>query len=173
MTYAKVINGEIVEHNRTLPFSTETTSFGVGTDDETLKSFGYLPVVGSEPAYDRTTHKVGNVSYIVGENEVLKIYEVVAIPQEETIAAIIKAMEQSIESHINETVKARGYNSQDSIAKYLVAGNPFYTESTAISLWIGNVWVYAYQVQADVVAGSRDMPTLEVLIAELPVLVVS
>ena len=28
MTYAKVINNEIVEYNRTLPFSTETTSFG-------------------------------------------------------------------------------------------------------------------------------------------------
>ena len=86
---------------------------------------------------------------------------------------LAKAMEQGIENHINETVKARGYNSQDSIAKYLVAGNPFYDECTAISLWIGNVWVYAHQVQADVLAGTREMPTVEGLIAELPVLVVS
>lgn len=171
--YAKVINNEIVEYNRTLPFSTETTSFGVGTDAETLKSYGYLPIVGTEPEYDRVTHRIGNVTYTVGESEVIKTYEVVAIPQEEIIATLAKAMEEGIENHINATVKAKGYNSQDSIAKYLVTGNPFYDECTAISLWIGNVWVYAHQVQADVLAGTREMPTLEALIAELPALVVA
>lgn len=81
---------------------------------------------------------------------------------------VAKAMENAIEAHINETVKAKGYNSQDSIAKYLVVGNPFYDECTAISLWIGSVWVYSHQVQADVMAGTRPMPTIEELIAELP-----
>lgn len=83
MTYAKVVNGEIVEYNRTLPFSTETTSFGVGTDAETLKSFGYLPIIGSEPEYDRATHRIGNVTYAVGDNEVVKSYEVIALTPEE------------------------------------------------------------------------------------------
>ena len=83
MTYAKVINNEIVEYNRTLPFSTETTSFGVGTDAETLKSYGYLPIIGSEPEYDRATHRIGNVSYVVGANEIIKTYEVVALTPEE------------------------------------------------------------------------------------------
>lgn len=173
MTYAKVINNEIVEYNRTLPFSTETTSFGVGTDAETLKSYGYLPTIGSEPEYNRTTHRLANVSYVVGVNEVVKTYEVVEIPQEEIIATTVKAMEEAIETHINTTVKAKGYNSQDSIAKYLVVSNPFYAECTAISLWIGSVWVYAHQVQADVMAGTRAMPTIEEVIAELPVLVVA
>ena len=83
MTYAKVINNEIVEYNRILPFSTESTSFGVGTDAETLKEFGYLPIVGSEPDYDRFTHRIGNVTYAVGTDEVLKVYEVVALTVEE------------------------------------------------------------------------------------------
>lgn len=81
--YAKVINNEIVEYNRTLPFSTENTSFGVGTDAETLKSYGYLPIVGSEPEYDRLTHRIGNVSYAVGTDEVVKTYEVVELTVEE------------------------------------------------------------------------------------------
>ena len=166
--YAKIINNEIVEYNRTIPFSTETTSFGVGTDAETLKSYGYLPIIGSEPEYNRTTHRVANVSYTVGTNEVIKTYEVVEIPQEEIIATTAKAMEEGIENHINNTVKAKGYNSQDSIAKYLVQGNQFYDECTTISLWIGSVWIYAHQVQADVLAGTRTMPTIEELIAELP-----
>ena len=85
---------------------------------------------------------------------------------------LAKAMEQGIETHINSVVQARGYNSQDSIAKYLVQGNPFYDECTAISLWIGSVWVYSHQVQADVMAGTRATPSLEELIAELPELVI-
>ena len=168
MTYAKVINNEIVEYNRTLPFSTENTSFGVGTDAETLKSFGCLPIIGSEPEYDRATQRIGNVSYAIGTNDVIKTYEVVDIPQEEIIATTAKAMEDAIENYINETVKTKGYNSQDSIAKYLVSGNPFYDECTAISLWIGSVWVYSHQVQTDVLAGTREMPTVDELLTELP-----
>ena len=83
MTYAKVINNEIVEYNRTLPFSTETTSFGVGTDAETLKEFSYFPIVGSEPEYNRATQRIGNVSYTVGTNEVIKTYEVLELTAEE------------------------------------------------------------------------------------------
>ena len=79
-------------------------------------------------------------------------------------------MEQAIESHLDSTIVAKGYNSQDSIAKYLVAGNPFYTECTTISLWIGSVWVYSHQVETAVLAGTRPMPTIEELLAELPVL---
>ena len=82
----------------------------------------------------------------------------------------MNTLEQDIQNYINQTVKAIGYDNVDSIAKYLVAGNPFYAEVTAISLWVGNVWVYAHQVQADVLAGIRTMPTIEELIAELPTL---
>lgn len=83
MTYAKVINGEIVEYNRTLPFSTETTSFGVGAASEDLLVHGYYPVVGNEPEYDRLTHKVANVSYTVAVNEVLKTYIIAELTAEE------------------------------------------------------------------------------------------
>ena len=79
-----------------------------------------------------------------------------------------KAMESAIEAHINSVVQAKGYNSQDSIAKYLVTGNAFYNEVKAISIWIGVVWVYANKVQTDVQAGTRAMPTVEELLAELP-----
>jgi len=83
MTYAKVISNEITEYNRTLPFSTDTTSFGVGTSAETLKEFGYLPIVGGEPEYDRLTHKIGNVSYAIGTDDIIKTYEVVELTVEE------------------------------------------------------------------------------------------
>ena len=61
-----------------------------------------------------------------------------------------------------------GYDDQNSIAKYLVQGNPFYEECTAISLWIGAVWVTIRNIQAAVASGTRDMPTIDEVIAELP-----
>ena len=84
------------------------------------------------------------------------------------LKAYAKASERAIQAHINSVVKAKGYDSENSIAKYLVEGNPFYLECKAISLWIGSVWVYSHQVQADVMAGTRTMPTIEELLAELP-----
>ena len=79
-----------------------------------------------------------------------------------------KSAEQAVQTHINTTVKDLGYDDENSIAKYLVADNPFYTECKAISLWIGSVWVYLHTVQADVLASNRTEPTIEELIEELP-----
>jgi hypothetical protein len=84
------------------------------------------------------------------------------------LKAYSKASERAIQSHINQVVKARGYDNENSIAKYLVVGNVFYDECRAISLWIGDVWAYAHQVQSDVEGGLRTLPTIEELIAELP-----
>lgn len=103
MTYAKVINNEIVEYNRTLPFSTDTTSFGVGTDAETLKEFGYLPIIGSEPEYDINTYRVNGVTYTVNENEVIKNYDVVEISAEELAKQELDKNLQEAHSYLNTT----------------------------------------------------------------------
>ena len=79
-----------------------------------------------------------------------------------------KILEEAIQSHIVSTVKSKGYDSENSIAKYLVSGNPFYTECKALSLWIGAVWVKANAVMADVLNGTTAEPTNEELIAMLP-----
>jgi hypothetical protein len=79
----------------------------------------------------------------------------------------VKATEQEIQNHINEVVKGLGYDDENSIAKYLVNGNPFYDECVSISLWIGNVWVTAFTIQQEVLSGTKEEP--EDIIAELPV----
>jgi len=88
MTYAKVINGEIVENNRTLPFSTSETSFGINTSIETMKEFGYLPIVGTEPTLT-VNQRVNGVSYIVGADEVTKVYNIVIVTDEELFKATV------------------------------------------------------------------------------------
>ena len=92
--------------------------------------------------------------------------------QEELLAIVAaKNSEKEIQAYINSVVKTKGYDNENSIAKYLVDSNPFYEECKAISIWIGNVWLKAHEIQREVAAGTRAMPTVDEIIAELPVLV--
>ena len=80
--------------------------------------------------------------------------------------------QNTIQNHITEFVKSKGYDNENSIAKYLVEGNPFYIECKALSLWIGNVWLFANNLQNEVIGGVRAMPeTNEELVGLLPVYV--
>ncbi len=100
----------------------------------------------------------------------IKIDEVFASPlsAEEIFKNKIIEVEQAIQAHIVTVVTSFGYDSENSIAKYLVDGNPFYLECKAISLWIGAVWVKVHETQLSVLAGG-DEPTIEELIALLPI----
>lgn len=75
--YHKVINGEIVEYNKSLPFQSNGVSFSVNATDSDLIPHGFYPQSGSEPTYDPFTHRVEGVTYGVGTNVVNKIYTVV------------------------------------------------------------------------------------------------
>ena len=85
--------------------------------------------------------------------------------------AYTKEFEKAVQAHINSVVKTKDYDNENSIAKYLVDTNPFYEECKAISVWIGNVWIKAHEIQREVVEGTRAMPTVDEVIVELPVLV--
>lgn len=91
--------------------------------------------------------------------------------QEELLAIVAsKNIEKAIQAHINNLVITKGYDNENSIAKYLVDTNPFYEECRAISIWIGNVWLKTHEIQREVEAGTRPIPTINEVIAELPVL---
>ena len=83
------------------------------------------------------------------------------------LATKMKEVEQSVQAYINKVVISIGYDNENSIAKYLVVGNPFYDECKAISLWIGEVWVDMFNYKN----GTKTYTTTEVLITSLPKLV--
>ena len=167
--YCKVNNGVIEKYNLT------RKSFGVGenSSESTCSDKGYYKVIDNVPAVDTTTQRVAGSTYTIDEatKTVVKTYSVIDIPLEELIATKNKFVETTVQKHINDTVVAKGYDDENSIAKYLTVGNVFYTECVAISLWIGNVWAYIFQVQTDILDGVRTEPTIEELILELPKLV--
>lgn len=138
----------------------------------------YWDEVDITPTYDNTTHTLDGTETLtadivtktvkVAKGIRAKTAEELATELAELIAAKTKATETAVQAHINSVVVGLGYDDENSIAKYLVPENPFYTECKAISLWIGAVWTSSYAIQTQVAAGTIPEPTAEELIAMLP-----
>lgn len=79
---------------------------------------------------------------------------------------------QSIENHLDTSAKAKGYDDIKSAAlRSGIPNSPFHAEGIAFGAWMDQCWAYSYQVKADVIDKKRIAPTVQELIAELPVLV--
>lgn len=85
-------------------------------------------------------------------------------------AALQGTFELQVQAHLDTAAKARGYDSIMTAVSY--ADEPvvakFQADGLAFRAWRSQVWAYAYQALADVDAGTRETPTLEAFIAELP-----
>lgn len=103
--YAQVTNGEITRLNLSLPFATETTSFGINATPEELAEHGFFPIVGDEPEYDRETLRLVGPSYAVEFDQVRRVYDVEPIPQEEILAKA-KATREAAVAAIKVTTQA-------------------------------------------------------------------
>lgn len=86
---------------------------------------------------------------------------------EETKAAFSGA----IQAHMDDFAKAHDYDTIHTGASYAGDPNPKYdAEGTAMRNWRSAVWVYANAEMAKVLTGQRPQPTIEEMIAELPVI---
>ena len=84
-------------------------------------------------------------------------------------ANTLQAMESAIQEYIDSQAKNRGYDSIVSACSYAGYTNEFQTEAVSLGVWRSAVWTKAYQVQADVEAVTIPMPTVDELIAMLPI----
>lgn len=95
---------------------------------------------------------------------VVKKPPVVVVP---TVAEYTTA----VQKHLDAKAQSKNYDDIVSACSYAGAPNPFQAEGTAFVGWRGDVWAKCYEVMGLVQAGQRTPPTIEELIAELPVLV--
>lgn len=100
---------------------------------------------------------------------------VLQAPQPATPEQIIEAMRTAIQAHMDAA--AQGYGYDDVKAAVTYADEPavpkFQAEGQAFRAWRSLVWAHAYGVLDEVQAGTRPQPTVEELLAELPVLEVT
>jgi len=79
-----------------------------------------------------------------------------------------KSVNSKIQILLNRQALALGYDNINSIGKYIGYDNPYREQAESLGSWAANVWATAEQIEADVKAGNRDMPTVDEVLAELP-----
>jgi len=100
-------------------------------------------------------------------------YEVVEIPVHvETAEEIQKRLTDGVQNWMDSKVQERNYdNVHTCVGTYLYSPiEKFRLEAEAVRDWVSYVWAKCYEILAQVEAGARAIPTLEEVIAELPVL---
>ena len=112
--------------------------------------------------------RINGVRYIVKKDRVEKIYDIGSIDITSVLRNLREQMESAISTHILASVKSVGYDNENSIAKYLVPGNPFYEECSKISIWIGNVWKKANEIEAQAKALGNLSLTVSDVLSQLP-----
>ena len=84
----------------------------------------------------------------------------------------MRLFEEAIEAYIEATAAERDYSSATRLASYVASTKPAWkAEAEAFVAWRDDVWEFAFAELAKVQAGTRDEPTVEAFIAELPKIV--
>ena len=93
-------------------------------------------------------------------------------PEPPTEEELQQYFEDAIEAYMTRVVQTRNYRDIHTAASYVNSTNEkFAKEGAACNKWRDDVWDKCYAILAEVKAGTRAIPTLEEVIAELPVLV--
>jgi len=71
--------------------------------------------------------------------------------------------------HIQSVVNTNGYETLANCAVYaLVNGSPFQAKALALIEWADSVWRYVVAEQTKLLAGQRELVSVDEFIAELP-----
>lgn len=102
--------------------------------------------------------------------EILETGDHETLPAEPTTPEEIETQfTKGVQGHIDSIASSLGYDNIDSIAKYLVLGNPFYDECSLLSNWTAAVWLKAREIKLQVESGVLEIPSFTELVDMLPV----
>lgn len=102
--------------------------------------------------------------------EKVEYYECVAIPPHvPTPEEIKQELINGIQAYMNTTAQTKGYDDIFTAISYENSEDEiFKAEGKACRVWRDRVWRSCYNILDEVLAGKREIPTLEELIEELP-----
>lgn len=110
-----------------------------------------------------------NNSLIVDKGDYFEIIESPSLTEKEQRALIQQQLTIAVQNWLDKTVQNRNYDSIHTACTYAYSTDEiFKKEGTACLVWRDSVWRTCYNILNEVLAGTREIPTEEELIAELP-----
>ncbi len=120
----------------------------------------YKPFTGRVTEYDW-----GEVEVILQEAEDIANTPPPELTQEE----ILQQFMDQIENWMDQVAAERGYKSMERLCTYVGDPNTLWdAEGQAGLTFRSAVWVKAIEIENDVLAGTRPIPTIEEVLAEMP-----
>ena len=75
---------------------------------------------------------------------------------------------QAIQTHLDKKAQELRYDNMMSARSYAGYDNEFQQEAVKLAKWASSCWLAAGKIENEVMAGNRLMPTVDVVIGELP-----
>jgi len=79
------------------------------------------------------------------------------------------AFNNAIQTHLDSKAKEFRYDNMMSARSYAGYENVFQEEATKLAQWASNCWITAGTIEQDVLNGNREMPSIDEVLAELPI----
>lgn len=89
-------------------------------------------------------------------------------PPEKTGEEIQRELTSALQQYLDAEAIKRGYDNIRSAALRAGYPGPFHDEGVVMATWMDTCWATGYAILADVVAGSRPIPSGRELLAALP-----
>ena len=99
------------------------------------------------------------------------IRTIVSLSQVITREELLQSYEAAVQSHLDAIAQSRGYDNTYTCLSYLSSTDPvWHKEANAFNVWRDQVWRKCHDILNSVMAGECAPPSLEELLAMLPVI---
>ena len=136
-----------------------------------LSPFDKVPDGDSIALYNPPQHDAEIEDLVITEPVTTEEVIVTVVPKPREVTDLIWQQRKSdvIQRHLDSTAQAYGYTNIFTATTYATSASPrFGPEGVAFRDWRDQVWLYGYQLIADVKADLRPMPSDADLLTELP-----
>lgn len=81
---------------------------------------------------------------------------------------VIATYTAALTRHLDETAQSKRYDDRISCMARAGFSGPFQAEATAFAIWADTCNALGYQIMAEVLAGQRELPTIDEFLALMP-----
>lgn len=174
MKYIDIATGRYPVSSAAIREAFPSTSFPEHLDEADLSSFGFAPVrLSPRPVFDPMTHAVYEGEPELADGIYSQTWVIRAKTPEELSAAqteLLASYTSALDAHIDATAKADRWDNRITCVMRAGYPNQWQAKGIAFGTWMDTCYALAYQIMADVQAGTRALPTIQEFISEMPVM---